>query len=351
MITRLRLLVLLARPAALLLFALCASIGVAEAGHIRDTLLLGKVLAAVFAFVLCCVAVNDLADERVDRLNLSGDPRRPLVTGAATRRDLATIAVVAAAVALAGSGWLGVAPLTVTAAGLLVGIGYSMPPVRLAARGAVAALVLPACYVAVPYLTGYTATGAPVRPATVFTLVGLYCGFVGRLLLKDFRDVRGDAMFGKRTFLVRHGRRATCATSALAWIVGTVLLAASSTGTTFDATTVALTAATLVLLAVLSRDAGPRRDERVIAALAVLGRGVLLELAADLGMRQAHWAPLWSAAVLLALALVSGGAALDLLRHGPRSGLGVPASGRIGVCSTDPASRASSAARMPASRP
>jgi hypothetical protein len=42
---------------------------------------------------------------------------------------------------------------------------------------------------------------------------GLYVGFIGRIMLKDFPDVRGDALFGERTFLVRHGWRATCATT------------------------------------------------------------------------------------------------------------------------------------------
>jgi 4-hydroxybenzoate polyprenyltransferase len=350
MITRLKLLVLLARPAALMLFALCAVIGVAQARHARDNVELGQVFAVVFAFVLCCVAVNDLADERVDRVNLSGDRRRPLVTGAATRNDLAVLAAIAAAVAVSVSAWLGLVPLLVTVAGLVVGIGYSVPPVRLAGRGAVAALVLPACYVAVPYLVGYTASGTAVDATAAITLAGLYLGFIGRLLLKDFRDVRGDAMFGKRTFLVRHGRRATCTTSAVAWIAGTALLVLASAGAVFDATTVALTIATLVLLAVLSTDRGPRGDERVIAALAVLGRGVLLDLAAELGMWQAHWAPLLSGAILIALTVATVGAAVDLFRHGPRSGLVMPASGRIEGCSTDPASRASSGVRTPASR-
>lgn len=61
----------------------------------------------------------------------------------------------------------------------------------------------------------------------------LYLGFIGRILLKDFRDVRGDALFGKRTFLVRHGRRATCAVSAGCLVTGNcavVLAAQHATG-------------------------------------------------------------------------------------------------------------------------
>ena len=52
-------------------------------------------------------------------------------------------------------------------------------------------------------------------------LAALYVGFVGRIVLKDFRDVVGDRLFGKRTFLVRHGRRTTCVLSAACWVGGT----------------------------------------------------------------------------------------------------------------------------------
>jgi 4-hydroxybenzoate polyprenyltransferase len=50
----------------------------------------------------------------------------------------------------------------------------------------------------------------------------------GRILLKDFRDVHGDAMFGKRTFLVRHGRGVTCAVSACCWTAGTAVILAAA---------------------------------------------------------------------------------------------------------------------------
>lgn len=101
-------------------------------------------------------------------------------------------------------------------------------PVRLADRGALAALVLPAGYVAVPYLVGIFAVRGSPRPADLLLLAGLYLGFIGRILVKDFRDVRGDALFGKRTFLVRHGRRRTCQFSACCWLVDTGAILAAA---------------------------------------------------------------------------------------------------------------------------
>src|SRR5207245_2835899 len=101
------------------------------------------------------------------------------------------------------------APLVVLG-GLVFTAAYSLRPVHLARRGVVAPMLLPLGYVAVPYLVGIFAVRNTLSRNDLLVLVGLYAGFIGRIVLKDFRDVRGDALFGKRTFLVRHGRRATC---------------------------------------------------------------------------------------------------------------------------------------------
>ena len=242
----------------------------------------------MLGFLLFSVACNDLADEEIDRVNLPG--RRPLADGLLGRREFAIIGVTAGAAALAASALLGWAALVVLAAGLAVSAAYSVRPVRLADRGAVASLVLPACYVAVPYLLGVLARSggrwsASVRPGTLLLLGGLYLGFIGRILLKDFRDVRGDALFGKRTFLVRHGRTATCLFSGGCWILGTVA---------------------------------------IVAAIAIIGRSMILLLLAHLSMRAAGWSPPRYDAVVTGLSGLTAAQVVTMLRHGPASGLTVP---------------------------
>jgi 4-hydroxybenzoate polyprenyltransferase len=155
------------------------------------------------------VALNDLADEAIDRVNLPGDRRRPLVAGTATRRELVATAAGAAVVALGVSATLHWAATVAVAAGLVLSAAYSLRPPRVADRGVVACLLLPAGYVAVPYLVGVLGTRGSIHPGDLALLGGLYAGFIGRIVLKDFRDVHGDRLFGKRTFLVRHGRRWT----------------------------------------------------------------------------------------------------------------------------------------------
>lgn len=95
MIARIRLLVLVARPAVLLLLGLYAATGTARAGRGEDHLLLSAVLLAVTAVLLFSVAVNDLADEAIDRVNL-------LATDGGHRRDERLIS----ATAIVGRGLL-----------------------------------------------------------------------------------------------------------------------------------------------------------------------------------------------------------------------------------------------------
>lgn len=330
MITRIRLFVLVARPAVIGLLLMFAGTGLAQAGRPQDPAAIAKTAIVIAGFLLFSVACNDLADEEIDKVNLPG--KRPLGAGLLGHREFALTGAVAGVAALAVSvtiGWRGV---LVTAAGLAVSAGYSLRPVRLADRGAVASVVLPACYVAVPYLLGVLAGGGRVSdPGTLALAGGLYLGFIGRILLKDFRDVRGDAMFGKRTFLVRHGRVPTCVASAVFWVCGTIVILAVARQP--SALLVVAEAAgmfgALALLAELSADRGPRRDERIIAAIAIIGRGMVLILFVHLSAvdtSQGWLGNIRFGDILYVplLAVVIAGQAVDMLRHGPVFGRRVP---------------------------
>ena len=238
------------------------------------------------------------------------------MTGLARRTDLVLLLACSALLTIGVAAALNVAVLVIACCGLLISAGYSLPPSRLANRGAVAAMILPACYVATPFLIGLFAGRSSSRPADLVLLAGLYAGFIGRILLKDFRDVRGDALFGKRTFLIRHGRRATCLLSAVLWTAGSILIMSTGRWTDVSTLTYAMLAVgVLVLLALLARSGRPRQDELIIAGTAILGRGLLLTL---LAREQLTGTP-WSAAVQLALAAITAGQAWSMYRHGPQS--------------------------------
>jgi 4-hydroxybenzoate polyprenyltransferase len=324
MTRRLRLIVLLARPAVIALLAMFTATGLAEAGQGQNKVLLTRALVVVCAFLLFSVAFNDLADEAIDRVNLPG--QRPLAAGALGRTEFAMIGVVAGVVALAASATLRWQAVVVTAAGLAISAGYSLRPVRLADRGALAAMVLPACYVAVPYLVGIFAARGSVHPGDLFLLAGLYLGFIGRILLKDFRDVRGDALFGKRTFLVRHGRRWTCAFSACCWAAGmlVILVTVHRPTAALAAVEAGCLGGALWLLRRLAADPGARRDECLISAIAIIGRGVVLLLFAHLSMTSAGWAGWRYNLVIAALGVLTAGLAASMARNGPITRTTIP---------------------------
>lgn len=324
MIARVRLILLLTRPAVILLLMMFAATGLAQAGRGSSPLLLAVVLVTVAAFLLYSVAWNDLADEAIDRVNLPG--KRPLTTGAATRSEFVVIGLVAGVVALAASASLGWPVLIVTAAGLTVSACYSLRPVRLADRGAVASMVLPACYVAVPYLVGVLAARPRLTVPDISLAGGLYLGFIGRILLKDFRDVRGDALFGKRTFLIRHGRRATCAVSSVCFVAGNcaVLVTVQHVTALLVVIEAAFLAGVLAALRALAKGPALRQEEALISAIAILGRGMVLLVLAHLSMLAAHWSRLSYDGVLVLLGLCILGQAARMALVGPATRLTVP---------------------------
>jgi hypothetical protein len=180
-------------------------------------------------------------------------------------------------------------------------------------------MVLPACYVAVPYLTGLLAARPRLTTADLALAGGLYLGFIGRILLKDFRDVRGDALFGKRTFLIRHGRRVTCTVSACFFLIGNCAVLATVRQVTVLLVVVELVFLAGVLAALRSLAAAPplRQEEALISAIAILGRGMVLLVLAHLSILTAHrfW-PAYSA-VLVLLGLGTLGQAARMAMLGP----------------------------------
>lgn len=326
MIPRIRLLIVLTRPAVAFLFCIYVVIGLAKAGNTGGGFALYLDFLVVLGFLLFAVTVNDLSDAPIDRQNLPSS-NRPLVTGRADEREMRTIAVTAAFVSIGAAACAGWPVLALAAGGIALSAAYSLPPLRLAGRGSIAALVLPAGYVAVPFLVGLLSVHSFVTPDDGLLLTGLYVGFIGRILLKDFRDVRGDALFGKRTFLVRRGRRATCAVSAIFWTAGGALLVATTPHPTasYIATTSAGLVGVLVLLRALTNEHSARRDEAIISGIAIIGRGMLVLLVAQLSMTDKHWLPLPANATLACIAILTAGAVRTMRVHGPHSNLVAPA--------------------------
>ena len=80
----------------------------------------------------------------------------------------------------------------------------------------------------------------------------------------------------------------------------------------------------LVLLRALANERSARRDEAIISGIAIIGRGVLILLVAQLSMTDKHWLPLPANLAFAAIAVVTAGAVASMLINGPRSKLVMP---------------------------
>jgi 4-hydroxybenzoate polyprenyltransferase len=286
---------MLIRPPVALVVHLFAAIGLAAVGA-ADALapLFTTVLVVLAGWFVNAAALNDLADEEVDRINLASARGRPLVSGRATRTELWLVAVAAGVVALAVAAFEGGPVVIVVAAGLAVNAAYSLDPLRLSRRGAFGSITAAAVFVVVPYLVGVLSVEPDPSWRELALLPGLVVAFTGRILLKDFRDAAGDSLFGKWTFLLRHGRLATCRVSAACWIVGTAAVIAALPAVGSRPAVIVVGAACLLAalhgLVQLTTETDPVTEQVVIGAIAMAGRGLCIAVLAHLITTEAGWA-------------------------------------------------------------
>lgn len=187
---------------------------------------IGLGLAYIALWYIHAVAINDLSDERVDAINFRSDEAvadRPLINRTLNTRQLRYV------IGCVGLAMIVVATcidirLAIASFGFIcLNVVYSLPPWRISARGLFAQLLLPLGYVGVPFAAAI-AGGGRYDIMTIIAGVGLYIIFVGRLLLKDIRDEKGDRKTKKYTYLVRHGLRKTLVVSGALLSIGVIAM-------------------------------------------------------------------------------------------------------------------------------
>jgi 4-hydroxybenzoate polyprenyltransferase len=236
---------------------------------------------ALASSYVAATSVNDVADRAIDAVNHPRDAGRPLVTGQASERDLYVLHAVAGLLALASASLVGPIALALTALSLAIGWAYSLRPVRLSYRTALAPVALAAAYVVLPYGLGLTAAGIAPAAGDALFAAALVSLFVSRIVLKDFRDRRGDAAYGKPTILLRYGKTATCAASLGALALADALLLGLLRPPLVVALVLqAFVAAITSRLLALWRADDPRAEQLAIGLGARMGNGLLLSVLA-----------------------------------------------------------------------
>ena len=265
---------------------------------------------ALASSYVSATALNDLADEAVDKVNHPRDAGRPLVEGWAERKELLVLCVIAAVLACAAAVPLGWGAVILVGGSLVVSQMYSARPLRLSYRVAAAPLALGVAYVLVPYSLGIVAAEGDLWSAASTFTAALFLLFAARIVLKDFRDRVGDAQFGKPTILLRHGKGVTCGLSCSALVAADCVLAAS-----LEPTVVALAQPFILAIAAMLRrlwQASEEHAEQVAIGIgARMGNGLLLTILTWLLVRGSGASPLEAAtvsgsvAVLFLLSFVS----------------------------------------------
>ena len=194
------------RVAVMLLLFFLLSIAV----HQKITNFSLEYIWAVIALASSYVAattMNDIADRKIDSVNHPSSKGRPLTTGEATESDLYFVHVLAVAIVVAFSLLISIKALVILALSLLINYIYSLPPLKLSYRTHFAPVILSVAYVFIPYWLGTVVAQSVIQRQEMFFIVGLLFLFFGRIILKDFRDRKGDALYGKPTFLLEevHG--------------------------------------------------------------------------------------------------------------------------------------------------
>lgn len=175
---------------------------------------------------------NDYFDRHADRANATptrwSGGSRVLATGALPDAVAIVAAAVLALVGLAAAGWFvatgrfGAREGVLAAAIFALAWGYSAPPLRLHARG-LGPLVVPTVVTVLVPLLGFAGQGGTRVGALAALLVPPFLLQLAMIVTIDVPDADGDAAVGKRTFVVRRGRRA----AALACVMATALAFAS----------------------------------------------------------------------------------------------------------------------------
>lgn len=192
---------------------------------------------------------NDISDRAIDRANRRSDI--PLANNAVSPQLLLQYALFLVVVCTLIAASIGTFALLWLSVYLLLGWCYSGPP-ALKNRPIASLVILGVCYGSMPWLLAIIA-GQTIPNLTDLAFVagsGLFSA--GIVSLKDFKDMKGDKKYHKRTFLLRFGE------SGVRWlIVGTTvaatgIIAATVWNQTLVVVTLIASAVTICIVALRS---------------------------------------------------------------------------------------------------
>lgn len=180
------------RSKSTLYYGLCSLIGSLLASHNLPLIESFKAAVAVTLSAFAIYTLNDICDVEIDRINA---PDRPLPSGRVGMREAEAITAVLFAAALAISSIVNLAVLAFVVLFSILGIFYSVPPIRL--KDGWLANICWGLGVGVTVLCGASVeaiTLPPIIAAATLAFLTAGCG-----VIKDLKDMEGDRAMGIRT--------------------------------------------------------------------------------------------------------------------------------------------------------
>lgn len=244
-------------------------------------------LLIIAAWTVHANSINDFSDRDIDKVNLKNAADRPLVTKDISYKKLWIIHFGSGFLTLFFSYFYGISAVIFTLLVLLIDYIYSLKPIRVTNRTIASPLLLSFAYVYYSFSLGYWSTSFTLGYPWFFT-TGLYFGFIARLLLKDFRDVKGDKQFGKVTFLLRYGTKTTCIISSMFWFLAAlVVIKATSFAPGVIVPLILGLIMTFILLYKLSKAPKVNDQQNLIAFIAKIANFTIITILAYLLCKRA----------------------------------------------------------------
>jgi 4-hydroxybenzoate polyprenyltransferase len=206
----------------LILFMLL-SISIHQKLSLHPLLIIFACLSLAAGYV-SATSVNDIADAKIDAINHPKSLGRPLITGEGNKRDLTILFIFSSVLSLLLASFVNLDALLILGLMILINVVYSLPPIKFSYRTFLAPVILGIAYVGIPFSLGLAIVNRQVNATDYYWFLGLYVMFVGRIILKDFRDRKGDAKYNKPTFLLKFGKKATCIFSYTGIVAGGLII-------------------------------------------------------------------------------------------------------------------------------
>ena len=196
----------------LIAFIIAAKVG-NQSLSVVSTLMGSLVLLLI---VTAATIYNDIEDRAIDRDNRP--PLEQFITFTSVVRAAYVTCVIytlAAILALLSGNHYAIAFVLI---GLILSWAYNSAPLRLSRRPLSSIITLGVSYGSLPILFG----GQSVSPLVLGLAAAWFLQRCGISVLKDYKDVIGDAKHRKRTFLLAYGPKATATISLLLGTIGGV---------------------------------------------------------------------------------------------------------------------------------